>query len=97
MKFEIIQYDVWGNPQDGFEVNNSFSTGIFIDINENDTDKTILKKLKEVGFLKKTAKYICFEIDGELDFSLYITHVTIKDGAYPLCELRRTENENNND
>ena len=97
MKFELINYDVWGNPQDGFEVNNAYSTGIVIDMNENDTDKTILKKLKEVGFLKKTAKYICFEIDGELDFSLYINHVTIKDGAYPLCEIRRLGNENNND
>ena len=97
MKFEIINYDVWGNSQDGFEVNNAYSTGIFVDINKNDSDKTILKKLKEVGFLKKTAKYICFEIEGELDFSLYINHVTIKDGVYPLCELRRLENENNND
>jgi len=94
MKFEIIQYDVWGDPDGGFTVNNAYSTGIVIDINENDTDKTILKKLKEVGFLKKTAKYICFEIDGELDYSLYINHVTIKDGVYPLCELRRLENEN---
>ena len=101
MKFEIINYDVWGNPQDGFEVNNAYSTGIFVDINKNDSDKTILKKLKEVGFLKKTAKYICFEIEGEDPFlvidgrpSIYINHVTQKDGVYPLCELRRTENEN---
>tara|TARA_Y100000593_G_C4216702_1_gene289595 strand:+ start:615 stop:896 length:282 start_codon:yes stop_codon:yes gene_type:complete len=93
MKFELINYDVWGNPQDGFEVNNAYSTGIVIDISENDTDKTILKKLKEVGFLKKTAKFICFEIDGELDFSLYINHVTQKDGVYPLCELRRLNND----
>ena len=94
MKFEIIQYDVWGNPQDGFEVNNSFSTGIFIDINENDTDKTILKKLKEVGFLKKTAKFNCFEINNDIFFeALYIDHVTIKDGIYPFCELRRLEND----
>ena len=47
MKFEIINYDVWGNSQDGFEVNAAYSTGIFVDISENDTDKTILKKLKE--------------------------------------------------
>jgi hypothetical protein len=93
MKFEIINYDVWGNPKDGFEVNNSFSTGIVIDINEDDSDKTILKKLKEVGYLKKTAKFNCFEIDGDFDYSLYINHVTIKDGDYPLCELRRLEND----
>ena len=95
MKFEIIQYDVWGNPQDGFEVNDAYSTGIVIDINENDSDKTILKKLKEVGFLKKTAKYNCFEIEVCHSLTaLYINHVTLKDGVYPLCELRRTENEN---
>jgi len=94
MKFEIINHDVWGDPDGGFTVNDSYGTGIVIDINENDSDKTILKKLKEVGFLKKTAKYNCFEIDGDFDYSLYINHVTLKDGVYPLCELRRTENEN---
>ena len=93
MKFEIINYDVWGNSQDGFEVNSAYSTGIFINIEVFDTDKTILKKLKEVGFLKKTAKYNCFEIEGESEYSLYINHVTIKDGVYPFCELRRTDNE----
>ena len=93
MKFELINYDVWGNSQDGFSVNNAYSTGIFINIEVFDTDKTILKKLKEVGFLKKTAKYNCFVIDGESEYSLYINHVTIKDGVYPFCELRRTDNE----
>lgn len=94
MKFEIINYDVWGDPDGGFTVNNSYSTGIFIDINENDSDKIILKKLKEIGFLKKTAKHNCFEIEVCHSLTaLYINHVTIKDGVYPLCELRRTDNE----
>ncbi len=86
--YEIISYDVWGNPADGFEVNNAYRTGIFIGISENDSDKTILEKLKEVGFLKKTVKYICFEIDGDLEYSLYVDHVSQKNGRYPFCELR---------
>jgi hypothetical protein len=86
--YEIINYDVWGDPDGGFSVNDSYRTGIFIEINEDDSDKIILKKLKEVGFLKKTVKYICFEIDGDLEYSLYVDHVSQKNGRYPFCELR---------
>jgi hypothetical protein len=93
MKFEIINYDVWGNPTDGFEVNDSYRTDLFINIEESDTDKEILKKLKEVGFLKNTAKFKCFEIEGEHEYTLYINHVSAKNGLYPFCELRKVENE----
>ena len=88
MKYEVIKYDVWGNSTDGYEVNNAFRTNLFINIEGNDTDKDILKKLKEIGFLKNTAKYQCFEIEGELEYSLYIDHISSKNGIYPFCELR---------
>jgi hypothetical protein len=39
MKFEIITLDVWGNSDDGFEVNNAFSTGAFVDLLEVQWDE----------------------------------------------------------
>jgi len=100
MKYEVIQYDVWGEPDyeggTNWSVNDSYRTGLFINIEESDTDKEILEKLKEVGFLKKTVKFKCFEIEGENEYSLYINHVSAKRGFYPFCELRRVENEVDN-
>lgn len=31
-KYRLITYDVWGNARDGWEVNNSFSTGTVVEI-----------------------------------------------------------------
>jgi len=93
MKFEVIGFDYIGDPFGGFEVNDSYRTDLFINIEVFDTDKEILKKLKEVGFLKKTAKFKCFEIHGEHEYSLYINHVSAKSGLYPFCELRKVEDE----
>jgi hypothetical protein len=53
MKWDLIEYEVWGNKKDGFEINNLFRVVKGIEINDNDTDKDIVKKLKEVGYLHK--------------------------------------------
>jgi len=87
--FEVISYDIWGNKVDGFEVNQSFYTGIDIEIGETATDKDILKALKEVNFLAKTAKFKCFEIEGDFEHTLYVSHNSTNLGYFPFCELRR--------
>ena len=90
--YEIISYDVWGNPTEGFHVNDAWSTGIFIEISDKDlgqwnSDK-IIKKLKKAGYLKKTLRYSSFEVNGDAGYCLYIDYVTQKNGPYPICELR---------
>lgn len=88
MEYKIISYDVWGNPKDGFEVNDNYDTGITLELLENSSDYTVISELKKAGFLKKTAKNTKFEVDGDFSHSLYIDHVTQRRGSYPFCELR---------
>lgn len=55
MKYTITDYfDVWGNPLDGYQVNDARSAGT-IDIADNATDADIIRALKERGLLAETA------------------------------------------
>jgi hypothetical protein len=51
MKYEYISYDVWGNDDDGYEVNQSFHTGEIVKIDPLDDDEGLIKSLQEQGFL----------------------------------------------
>lgn len=44
-KYELIEYDTWGNEEDGFEVNNVYRTGIVYDISDTETDEEIIKRM----------------------------------------------------
>lgn len=53
LKVKVVDYhDIWGNEKDGFEVNGLYTIcdDLFI---ENDEEDTILKGLKNIGFLQK--------------------------------------------
>lgn len=85
MEFEIIEYDVWYNEEDGYWVNNSFHTGEFITINEDASDKDIIDALKLIGYnLPDTTT-----IDGDNDFTLYLEDSEDEKGLKPLLELIR--------
>lgn len=47
MKYKFIHYwDVWGNPDDGFEVNDVARLGdVELDIQDSDTDEAVAKKI----------------------------------------------------
>ena len=54
MKIKIIDYwDVWGNEEEGFEVNDCSSRG-FIEIDDNATDQEILNELIKIGLFNYT-------------------------------------------
>lgn len=78
MQYEVITYDVWGNAREGFEVNNAFSTGRYIEVDENTSDMAINRRLGVRGV----------EWDGEPGYALY---GTIKRNGMPALELRATE------
>ena len=44
-KYELIEYDTWGNAEEGFEVNNMFRTGIIYEISDTESDAEIIHKL----------------------------------------------------
>jgi hypothetical protein len=85
MKYELIIYDVWGNKTDGYEVNNAFTTGDHIEINDSDSDEDIIRGLKRMGLIKANCRFSSFEIDGENGYSLYVNY---SPDSYPVCELR---------
>jgi hypothetical protein len=89
--FEILSLDVWGNEQDGFDVNNIFSTGIKLKLKENCSDKDICKALKTAGYLKKGIRTKSLSIDGDFDYNLYIDEA--KNGR-PFCHLRNMKEGN---
>lgn len=88
-KFEIISYDVWGNPKDGWEVNNAFHTHEIIEVkipeetNSNDwevvkkaydrLERQLFRKLREAGWIKPGIKRKSVGIEGEYDYTLYFT------------------------
>ena len=76
VKYEIYDYDVWGNEEDGYEVNDVVPTGIFIY-----TDASKARKRKKLG-LDDPYK---MDVDYNED-SIYIDY----DGN-PYCELRKKD------
>ena len=46
--YAILTLDVWGNADDGFEVNQKYNSGVTIEISESDTEETIFKKLESL-------------------------------------------------
>jgi len=70
--YEIISYEVWGNPKDGWEVNDAHYTDSKIEIPENSTDLEILNLLKGGGLVKDDITLNDISIDGESEYSFYV-------------------------
>ena len=87
--YELITYDLLGNEEDGFEVNDAYRTNDFIEIQENDSDEDIVNKMKLEGLISTsfTDKLV---LDGEAGYSLYASFE--KDGK-PAFELRRVDED----
>jgi len=82
--YEVFTYDLWGNPKDGFQVNDVYSTGIRdLVICEDAKDKDVIRYLKKAGVLNPKDHFKSFDIFGEPDYALYIE----KNGI-PVCELQ---------
>lgn len=100
LHYELWFYDVWGNEQDGFEINDRrCANRDFIILSNpkvynrgtpqqftdfNPTDKQILRALVNARELKESALTANIEIDGDGE-NIYL--VDVDAGYYPLCEL----------
>lgn len=75
-KYEIIAYEVWGNEEEGYEVNSAIKTGIVI---YTDTSKASI--CKKLGLDDPYKLDVLFSEDV-----IYIDY----DGK-PYCELRKID------
>ena len=54
--YELVDYyDVWGNPEDGFDVNDISRTGEILTIDDDASDRDIIDGLVRIGYLKPSA------------------------------------------
>jgi len=83
MKYEYISYDVWGNDADGYEVNQSFTTGEYINLDPYASDNEILVSLIKQDFIKDSISFDAVTITGESEYSLYFDY-----NGKPEFELR---------
>lgn len=79
----IDYYDVWGNAEDGYEVNDSMIAFTDLNISEDATDEDIIDYLISINYLAPQAKEECeLENNGEW------MEITRKADNYPVCSLR---------
>jgi len=72
-QFELIDYDVWGNQKDGYNVNQAFHTHQYYNIDTELDDKLLVKQLKSQKLIKKGIHFKSIEIDGD-DMVIYFSY-----------------------
>lgn len=84
-KFRVVDYcDVWGNPDDGYEVNDVRVVREEVEIADDATDKQIVQLLNDIDY------FICndlrvLKVEDNVDW----IEVYRKKDMYPLCRLER--------
>lgn len=81
LKFEIIEYELEGNAEEGYEVNSAWHTLRYIEVSEKCTKDEILDALSEEEYELPDN----VSIFGESDFTLYLED----EHGKPLLELHR--------
>ena len=74
IRYQLINYDVWGNEDNGFDVNDKFPSGQYVEIPEGASDDEIVRILKNEDIIKKTVRAKSIEIDGEQGYDLYFSY-----------------------
>jgi hypothetical protein len=83
---ELLSLDVWGNEEDGFELNQTFSTGELISFRDDFDDEKLIEVVREA--LELDPDYFTVSnvaIDGDNEFGLYFTD---KNTGKPLVHTR---------
>ena len=104
IKYDVWSLDVWGNEEDGFDVNdrscyergvefptthNVYNKGTEAEFSHNyPSDQQILETLQEIGFLKDRCTLADITIDGESDNTMYLEDSKT---GFPICQLEHVE------
>jgi hypothetical protein len=91
--YTVWSLDVWGNDDDGYEVNDRCKVGT-IDLDATtviDSDQGLMEALIEAGYLKPGSDSVG-EVEGESDYTLFIGD---GDTGCPWLQLERIKEETN--
>ena len=83
MEATINTYDVWGNAEDGYDVNDVFKYGNYVFNGDRTKDADILEYLNDV-FFAKSHKLSDIEIN---DNSYNILYINSAIDGQPICEI----------
>ena len=62
---KVLSIDAWRDPEGGWTWNAWYDTGVVYDLDENESNRSILKNLREYGLLSKESKgKVAIEDDG---------------------------------
>ena len=87
-KYSLVNsFDVWGNPDDGWNVNNQCVEFDDLVIADDATDDDILDYLVDIGFLTKEAKKLVRIDNAYID----IIEIVKADDWMPLCAFVKNE------
>jgi len=86
VKAKVASLDVWGNKEDGFEVNQSYDIGKTIEF-DIDSDQSILQALIDADILSQECTLKDIVIDGD-DMIINIDEVESSEGlGMPILNL----------
>ena len=87
MKYRLYNYDLCSNRKDGYEVNDVSASNITLDIDPDDSEEMIVKKVRGRMTVQQRNKHCPKDIHVEggdtPECFIWITHKDV-----PLCELR---------
>jgi hypothetical protein len=84
MRYEIIDYaDVWGNPHDGFHINEEDAVGV-ISLEEDALKKDIVKALIDFGYFHERVTADMIEAE-DLGYFIEIEESAVET---PICRLQ---------
>jgi len=81
MRYRLYDLDIWGNEEDGYEVNNVMWSSVIVDVDFKKDDRHIIRQVKN-----KYTRYKDYTVDGEEGCELYVNYKGV-----PYCELRPEE------
>lgn len=90
--WRVWEYDVWGNAEDGWEINDRSEltdylfSGRLLEL-KDESDYTLLEALKKRGWLKSRTRIEDLKIDGD-EISILINQA---EDDYPLLGLSRVD------
>lgn len=70
MELQVLDYEVWGNQEDGWDVNDVFKGSLIVDLPEDFTNEQLLNALIEIGYFSDKANMETVAFQDLSEFSV---------------------------